>query len=228
MRMISIMLVFIVLFSFIAVHAEAQETICGDPASKHESKEDDNHIDYSDDELNMIANLVDGEVGRMSGYITITYYDGTTDQVDGATIHRIHARVVHNQVQSDMFPDSLSSCLRQYWSKSYTRTGYRSNSQWIECREDAVEALSQNTDNVPSNVFGATCDPYFDQKYTSYHRWATVRWNTGWVSGTFYYYYYGELEIVSTDIDECKEIITPKRDRRHLFLESHYIEEVLR
>lgn len=216
MRMISTVLAILLILGFLAVHAEAQETILDD--SMHRTiTDDDIDLGYDDSEINMIANLVDGEVGGMSGYITITYHDGTTEQVDGNTIHRIHARVVHNQVNSDMFPDSLSSCLRQYWSKSYTRTGYRSSNQWIQCRDDAVEALLNNPDKVPSNVFGATCDPYFDQKYTSYHKWATVRWNTGWVSGTFYYYYYGELEAVTDEVTtESEPDLTAIRPiRRH-------------
>lgn len=37
----------------------------------------------------------------------------------------------------------------------------------------------------------ATCDPYFADRYPAYRLWAKARWDTGWASGTFYYYEYG-------------------------------------
>lgn len=147
-------------------------------------------LDYTESEINMIANVVNGEVGGISGTVTIYYPDGTVVESDGQTLRRIHARVVDNQVHSDLFPDSLRSCISLYWTPSYTATGWRSSEQWQRCREDALAAL-YGLIEVPDNVLAATCDPRFAERYTGYGLWAKVRWDTGWTSGTFYYYQYG-------------------------------------
>ena len=144
-------------------------------------------LDYSESEINMIANTVNGEVGGICGSVTIYYTDGTVAEADGQTLRMIHARVVDNQVKSDLFPDSLKSCISLYWTKAYTGTSWRTSEQWQRCRADVLTALVTDI-NVPSNVLAATCDPYFAERYTGYELWAKVRWDTGWVSGTFYYY----------------------------------------
>ena len=144
-------------------------------------------LPYSDAELNMMANVVNGEVGGITGTATITYSDGTTVDVDACLLHRIHARVLDNQVKSEIFPDSLKSCISLYWTPSYTATGWRTSERWQHCRQDVLFALWGCFD-VPDNVLAATCDPYFADKYTAYSLWAKVRWDTGWTSGTFYYY----------------------------------------
>lgn len=147
-------------------------------------------IGYTEGDLNMIANVVNGEVGGICGSVWITYADGTTVTADACLLHQIHARVVDNQVRHELFPDSLRSCVRQYWSKGYASTGWRSNEQWQHCREDVLWALWGCVD-VPENVLAATCDPHFADRYTAYRLWAKVRWDTGWTHGTFYYYQYG-------------------------------------
>lgn len=147
-------------------------------------------LEYTEGEINMIANVVDGEVGGITGAVTIYYANGETVESDGQTLRRIHARVVDNQVHSDLFPDSLRLCLALYWTEAYTATGWRTSSQWLRCREDALAALYGLID-VPDNVLAATCDPYFAERYDGYELWAKVRWDTGWTHGTFYYYQYG-------------------------------------
>lgn len=147
-------------------------------------------LDYTEGEINMITNTVNGEVGGITGSVWITYADGTTVEADACLLHKIHARVLDNQVRSDLFPDSLRRCLELYWSEAYTATGWRNNAQWLRCREDALAALYGLVE-VPDNVLAATCDPYFAERYTAYRLWAMVRWDTGWTSGTFYYYQYG-------------------------------------
>lgn len=147
-------------------------------------------LDYTESEINMIANVVNGEVGGITGTATITYADGTTVEADACLLHRIHARVLDNQVWSDLFPDTLRTCISWYWSDSYTATGWRTSEQWQRCRTDTLMAL-YGLIEVPDNVLAATCDPYFADKYTGYALWAKVKWDTGWVSGTFYYYQYG-------------------------------------
>lgn len=144
-------------------------------------------LDYTESEINMIANTVNGEVGGICGTVTIYYPDGTVVEADGQTLRRIHARVVDNQVHHELFPDSLRRCLALYWTEAYTATSWRNNAQWQRCREDALAALYGLID-VPENVLAATCDPYFADKYTGYELWAKVRWDTGWTHGTFYYY----------------------------------------
>jgi len=146
-------------------------------------------IPYTDGEINTITNIVDGEVGGIFGIVSVTYADGSTQTADGSLLRMIHACVVHNQVQSSLFPDTVRGCAIRYWSSAYAGTGWRSSKQWQSCREDVVFAMRGLVD-VPDNVFAATCDPYFARRYPSYRLWAKVRWNTGWVSGTFYYYAY--------------------------------------
>lgn len=149
-----------------------------------------NEILYTEGELNIIANVVNGEVGGITGAATITYADGTTVEADACLLHRIHARVLDNQVRSDLFPDSLRRCLTLYWSEAYTATAWKTSSQWQHCRNDVLMALYGMVE-VPDNVLAATCDPHFAERYTAYRLWAKVKWNTGWTSGTFYYYKYG-------------------------------------
>lgn len=144
-------------------------------------------LPYTDGEINMIANTVNGEVGGISGTVTIYYPDGTVVESDGQTLRRIHARVVDNQVHSELFPDSLYWCVRLYWTEAYTGTSWWNNRQWLRCRDDVMAALVGMID-VPDNVLAATCDPRFAERYDGYALWAKVRWDTGWVSGTFYYY----------------------------------------
>ena len=147
-------------------------------------------LPYSEAELNMMANVVNGEVGGITGTVTIYYASGETVESDGQTLRRIHARVVDNQVKSEIFPDSVKSCISLYWSSAYTGTGWRTSEQWQHCRMDVLFALWGCVE-VPDNVLAATCDPRFAERYTGYKLWAKVRWDTGWVSGTFYYYQYG-------------------------------------
>lgn len=149
-----------------------------------------NEIPYTEGELNMMANVVLGEVGGITGTATITYADGTVVEADACLLHMTHARVVDNQVRSDLFPSTVRSCVRKYWSKGYSGTGWRSGAQWQHCRNDVLLALYGLVE-VPDNVLAATCDPHFAERYTGYGLWAKVKWDTGWVSGTFYYYQYG-------------------------------------
>lgn len=144
-------------------------------------------LPYTEGEINMIANVVNGEVGGISGTVTICYANGETVDADGQTLRRIHARVVDNQVHSELFPDSLRSCISLYWTEAYTATGWRTSAQWLRCREDALAAL-YGLIEVPDNVLAATCDPHFAERYDGYKLWAKVRWDTGWTHGTFYYY----------------------------------------
>lgn len=147
-------------------------------------------LDYTESEINMITNTVNGEVGGISGTVTIYYPDGTVVEADGQTLRRIHARVVDNQVRHELFPDSLRSCISLYWTPSYTATSWRTSGQWKRCRTDVLMALYGLID-VPDNVLAATCDPHFAERYDGYKLWAKVCWDTGWTSGTFYYYQYG-------------------------------------
>ena len=146
-------------------------------------------LPYTDGEINIFANIVDGEVGGITGVVTIVYANGTVRKADGYTLRRIHTRVVHNQVRSELFPNTVSRCAALYWSSSYTGTGRRSSERWQSCREYVISAL-RGFHEVPDNVFAATGDPYFSSRYPAYRLWAKVKWDTGWVSGTFYYYAY--------------------------------------
>lgn len=147
-------------------------------------------LPYTDAELNMMANVVNGEVGGISGAVTIYYASGETVESDGQTLRRIHARVVDNQVRHELFPDSVKSCISLYWTPSYTATGWRTSERWQHCRQDVMWALWGGVE-VPDNVLAATCDPRFAERYDGYKLWAKVKWDTGWTSGTFYYYQYG-------------------------------------
>ena len=182
---------------------------------EEEDVESENSCPYSDGDINIIARIVNGEVGGIIGDVTLTYPDGSKLITDACTIHKIHARIVDNQVNSDMFPNSVAKCAKQCWSSSYANTNYSSSSQWQHCREDVLSVFADDF-YIPSNVFAATCDPRFAQKYSGFHLYARVDWNTGWLKGTFYYYYYGNLEIVEEDeiyidydeiINRLKEII---------------------
>lgn len=144
-------------------------------------------LDYTESEINMIANVVNGEVGGISGTVTIIYSDGTVVEADACMLHKIHARVVDNQVRSELFPNTVRRCVALYWSRAYTGTGWRTSEQWQHCRTDVLFALWGCVD-VPDNVLAATCDPHFADKYTGYALWAKVKWDTGWTHGTFYYY----------------------------------------
>ena len=146
---------------------------------------------YTDAELNMIANVVNGEVGGIgSAAVTLTYADGSQLWTDGYTLRLIHARIVDNQVRSSLFPSTVKNCVGQCWSWDYTGTGWRDSAQWQTCREAVVNALNGGI-SVPENVFAATCDAVFASYYPGWRLWARVNWNTGWYSGTFYYYQYG-------------------------------------
>lgn len=159
--------------------------------------EDDTSGYYlSNEEIDMVANVVMHEVGGIYGtntYVTITYANGQSATYNGSCIlHKIHAQVLLNQYNSSMFPSSLVSCIRNYWMAGLEYSGYysSSNSTWQHCRNDVINILN-NGFSIPSNVYAATCDPYFATWYPGYHLYATVYWNTGWYSGTFYYYQYG-------------------------------------
>lgn len=143
-----------------------------------------------DADLNMIANVVNGEVGGICGTVVLTYADGSQLWTDGSTLRMIHARIVDNQVQSSLFPSTVSGCVGQCWSWSYTGTAWRDSAQWQSCRQAVVDALAGGV-SVPSNVYAATCDANFASYYPGWHLWARVDWDTGWFSGTFYYYAYG-------------------------------------
>jgi hypothetical protein len=152
---------------------------------------------YTEGEINEITNVVNGEVGGISGTCVLTYADGTQLYADACLLHRIHARIVDNQVRSGLFPSTVDGCVQQCWSAAYSSTGWRESSQWKHCREDVVEALGGTGDPsatgvwVPGNVFAATCDPWFASYGPGWYLWARVDWDTGWCSGTFYYYSYG-------------------------------------
>lgn len=152
---------------------------------------------YSEGEINMIANVVNGEVGGICGTCVLTYADGSQLWADASVLRWIHARVVDNQVQSALFPATVSGCVGTYWSTSYAGTGWRDSAQWQSCRAAVVEALGGTGDPshtgawVPGNVYAATCDPWFASYYPGYYLWARVDWDTGWCNGTFYYYAYG-------------------------------------
>ena len=150
-------------------------------------------LPFTDSEINTITNVANGEVGGICGSARITYADGTQITADACLLHKIHARVVINQVQSDMFPSTVSGCVRQCWSTAYDGTSWRSSDQWQHCRGDVITALVTDI-NVPSNVYAATCDPRFAEKYAGFYLWARVDWDTGWCSGKFYYYAYDAKE----------------------------------
>lgn len=144
----------------------------------------------SDADINRIATVVCGEVGSMCGNITLTYSDGSKVSVNGDTIRMMHAMVVVNQYRSAKFPSTVSGCIRTYWSPSYDNPYWQSSSKWQNCRQAVINALCGGV-YLPSNVFGATQDASFGNRYPGYWKYARVDWNTGWVSGTYYYYAYG-------------------------------------
>lgn len=183
MKTIKILFVLLALW-LLAVNTYALSPACPRPLPEPPE------LPYSDAELNMMANVVNGEVGGITGTATITYSDGTKVDVDACLLHRIHARVLDNQVKSEFFPDSLRTCISWYWTIAYTATGWRTSERWQHCRTDTLMALYGLID-VPDNVLAATCDPRFAERYTGYALWAKVKWDTGWTSGTFYYYQYG-------------------------------------
>jgi len=151
----------------------------------------------SEADIDRIANVVTHEVGGICGpdsYVVVTYANGTSVTYYGSCIlHQIHAQVLLNQLHSSMFPDTLSSCIRTYWASYLSEPGYygSANSTWVHCRQDVTDVLMGYTVTIPSNVYAATCDPYFASYYPGYSLYAAVYWNTGWYSGTFYYYQYG-------------------------------------
>ena len=183
-RWLAVTIIALLLMVFATVRAFALSPAQIPPLPPH------NKIPYTDGEINMIANVVNGEVGGITGTVTLTYADGTTVTADACLLHKIHARVVDNQVRHELFPDNVKRCAALYWSKGYSGTGWRTSAQWQHCRQDALWALYGFVD-VPDTVLAATCDPYFAERYTAYKLWAKVKWNTGWVSWTFYYYQYG-------------------------------------
>lgn len=184
-----------------------------------ETKEERIKIYYSDSDINMITNLVTGEVGGLEGTVTITYFDGTVIESDWTTLHKIHAKVIHNMVEDYKFPSSLKRCIELYWSPYYTRTNYRDSEQWLICREDVLEAFDDGI-YVPSNVFGATQDPYFSKKYTMYTLYARVDWSTRWLDGTYYYYAYeyaNEYVVVKESISAEEKRIVEELKRSIVF-----------
>ena len=187
---------------------------------------------YDDYDLNIISNIVNGEVGGICGTVVLTYSDGTQLYADACILHKIHAQIVDNQVNSSMFPSTVYGCAMQCWSSAYAKTGERSSSQWKHCKEDVIEALS-SYDRIPSNVFAATCDSRFAQKYNGFYLYARVDWNTGWVSGTFYYYSYGysyyeddedNEEVIEEEIEEeiIEEATIEKEDNNIYYIEYEY------
>lgn len=147
-------------------------------------------LSFTDEEINYITNMVRGESGGIIGTATITYANGTSVIVDACILHQWHAAIVKNMVNSSTFPSTVKKCINQCFSSTYTySSNYRTDSQWQHCRNDVVNALTYDT-GLPSNVYAATCDPYFAQYYPGWYLFARVDWNTGWYSGTFYYYQY--------------------------------------
>lgn len=196
------------------------------------AEDDENYpCDYSDDDINIISNIVNGEVGGICGTVILTYYDGTQLYADACILHKIHAQIVDNQVNSSLFPDTVYGCAVQCWSSAYSKTGTRTSSQWQHCKEDVIEALS-SYDRIPSNVFAATCDSKFAQKYSGFYLYARVDWSTGWVSGTFYYYSYGcsyyedDEEVIEVEIEEevVEEATLGKEDNDIYYIEYEYVE----
>lgn len=147
---------------------------------------------FTDDEIDMITNVVMHEVGPLysNSTIIISYPDGTSETYENSCIiHRLHAQVLINQFNSSIFPNTLSSCIKNYWATYLANPNYynHNNETWQHCREDVLYVMQYGT-TMPNNVFGATQDPYFADHYTMYSRYAKVSWSTRWTSGTFYYY----------------------------------------
>ena len=169
------------------------ETDCHDQSADWSRNDGDaGAVGYSDSEINMIANVVNGEVGGIAGAsVILTYADGSQLWTDGYTLRLIHAKIVDNQVRSSLFPSSVRSCVGQCWSWGYTGTAWNNSTQWQECRQAVVDQFAGVGIMVPTNVFAATCDPAFASYGAGWKLWARVDWDTGWFSGTFYYYCYG-------------------------------------
>lgn len=151
--------------------------------------------EFSEEEIDMIANVVMHEVGGFYGTeltINATYADGRDEVYSSPNlIFRFHAQVLINQYNSAIFPNSLSSCIKNYWAKYLANPNYynHNNLTWQYCRQQVLYVL-ENGCELPTNVFGATCDPYFDSRYNRYSQYAKVYWETDWKYGTFYYYEY--------------------------------------
>lgn len=152
--------------------------------------------EFSEEEIDMIANVVMHEVGGFYGTeltINATYADGRDEVYSSPNlIFRFHAQVLINQYNSTIFPNSLSNCIKNYWARYLANPNYynHNNLTWQYCRQQVLYVL-ENGCELPTNVFGATCDPYFDSHYTRYSQYAKIKWDTGWKHGTFYYYQYG-------------------------------------
>jgi len=149
----------------------------------------ENDIIFTDEEINMITNMVRGESGGIIGNVTVTYANGYIITADACVVHKYHAKIVENMYNSPIFPNNVSNCIKQCFSSSYATTNYRTEEQWLHCREDVIIALEGDTD-LPNNVFAATCDPNFAKNHKGWSLFAKINWNTGWTSGTFYYYQY--------------------------------------
>lgn len=165
------------------------------PPAKEKIAENSSSYGLTAEQIDLVTNIVMHEVGSLYGsniIITMVLADGTTIDYSGTNmIHKIHAKVLLNQYYSSIFPNSLSSCISQYWASYLANANYynHNNSTWKDCRQDVINVLSSGS-IIPSNVYVATCDPYFASYYSGYSLYATVYWNTGWYSGTFYYYQY--------------------------------------
>ena len=181
-KLIALMIVYVLVMTCMIPAALALSP--SDPVPK---RSNDTPSTYSDADLNMIANVVNGEVGGISGTVVLTYADGSQLWTDGCMLHKIHARIVDNQVRSSAFPSTVYDCVGQCWSWGYTGSGWNNSTQWQHCREDVLAALDGEV-SVPDNVFAATCDANFASYYPGWSLWARVDWDTGWCSGTFYYY----------------------------------------
>lgn len=151
--------------------------------------------EFSEEEIDMIANVVMHEVGGFYGAdltINAIYADGRNEVYSSPNlILRFHAQVLINQYNSTIFPNSLSSCIKNYWARYLANPNYynHNNLTWQYCRQQVLYVL-ENGCELPTNVFGATCDPYFGSHYTRYSQYAKIKWDTGWKHGTFYYYEY--------------------------------------
>lgn len=230
---IYVLICFILSINVFASSPESEETLETTSVYEDESETEETecasslNLCYDDYDLNIISNIVNGEVGGICGTVILTYSDGTQLYADACILHKIHAQIVDNQVNSSMFPSTVYGCAMQCWSSAYAKTGERSSSQWKHCKEDVIEVLS-SYDRIPSNVFAATCDSRFAQKYDGFYLYARVDWSTGWVSGTFYYYSYGynyyedDEAVVEVEIEE--EVTFEKEDNDIYYIEYEYVE----
>ena len=150
---------------------------------------------FTEEEIDMITNVVMHEVGGFYDTnisITATYADGRAEIYSSSNlILQYHAQVLINQYNSSIFPNSLSKCIINYWSRYLANPYYynHNNTTWQYCRDQVVYVIN-NGCNLPDNVYGATCDPYFSSRYDRYSQYAKVYWETDWKYGTFYYYEY--------------------------------------